>query len=138
VFALVERQGKVHSRHVADATAKTLREAIVKVASRKSHLMTDEAVQYIAVGKEFAGHSSVNHSADEYVRLGGFVHTISAIQTVPASASAIPSARKKRLKAFAARGSPIGGLTKPRTLKQKVRHFIRWRKRNASRNQRGP
>ena len=40
--------------------------------------MTDEAGQYIAVGKEFAGHSSVNHSADEYVRLGGFVHANTA------------------------------------------------------------
>ena len=78
VFALVERGGKVRSRHVADVTAKTLREAIVTVASRKSHLMTDEAGQYIAVGREFAGHSSVNHSADEYVRLGGFVHTNTA------------------------------------------------------------
>ena len=36
--------------------------------------MTDEAGQYIAVGGEFAGHGSVNHSIEEYVR-GGFWHT---------------------------------------------------------------
>jgi transposase-like protein len=78
VLALVERGGKVRSRHVADVTAATLREAVVTQASRKSHLMTDEAGQYVTVGKEFAGHSSVNHSADEYVRLGGFVHTNTA------------------------------------------------------------
>jgi len=30
--------------------------------------MTDEATQYKAVGKEFASHGAVNHSADEYVR----------------------------------------------------------------------
>jgi hypothetical protein len=56
-------------------TAKTLREAIVTQASRKSHLMTDEALVYERLGREFAGHGTVNHSADEYVRTGGFPHT---------------------------------------------------------------
>ena len=40
--------------------------------------MTDELASYVGVGKEFANHSSVNHSADEYVRLGGFVHVNTA------------------------------------------------------------
>ena len=75
VFALVEREGKVHSRHVADVSGATLREAIVTVADRKSRLMTDEAPAYKAIGKEYNGHMSVNHSANEYVRLGSFVHT---------------------------------------------------------------
>jgi transposase-like protein len=44
VFTLVERDGRARSRHVADVTAKTLREAIVTQASRKSYLMTDEAM----------------------------------------------------------------------------------------------
>jgi hypothetical protein len=43
VFSLVERDGKVRSRHVADVTAKTLRNAIVTQVDRKSYLMTDEA-----------------------------------------------------------------------------------------------
>ena len=30
--------------------------------------MTDEAPVYDKIGKEFAGHSTVNHSADEYAR----------------------------------------------------------------------
>jgi hypothetical protein len=55
-----------------------LRPIIVKHASRASHLMTDENLVYVKLGREFAGHSSVNHSADEYVRLGGFAHTNSA------------------------------------------------------------
>jgi hypothetical protein len=75
VFSLVERGAKVSSRRVADVTAATLGEAINKVADRQSHLMTDDAPTYTGIGKKFAGHSSVNHSADEYVRLGGFVHT---------------------------------------------------------------
>ena len=74
VMALVERDGDSRSFHVADVTAKALREKIVTTASRKSHLMSDEHVSYEPIGKEFAGHSTVNHSADEYVRLGGFAH----------------------------------------------------------------
>jgi transposase-like protein len=75
VFSLVEREGYVRSRHVADVTAKTLREAIVTQADRKSYLMTDEALVYEKLGQEFSGHGTVNHSADEYVRSGGFHHT---------------------------------------------------------------
>jgi transposase-like protein len=75
VFTLVEREGEARSRHVADVTAKTLREAIVTQASRKSYLMTDEALVYGRLGREFGGHGTVNHSAEEYVRTGGFHHT---------------------------------------------------------------
>lgn len=75
VFALVERDGKARSFHVAKVNAKTLRPIIVKHASRKSYLMTDESVIYPKIGDEFSGHGTVNHSADEYVRLGGFMHT---------------------------------------------------------------
>lgn len=74
VLTLVERDGHSRSFHVADVKAKTLREKIVTTVSRKSHLMTDELASYEKVGKEFANHGTVNHSANEYVRLGGFVH----------------------------------------------------------------
>jgi len=74
VFALVERDGEVRSFHVANVNAKTLRPVLVKNASRKSYLMTDESPVYPKIGKEFAGHGSVNHSADEYVR-GTFWYT---------------------------------------------------------------
>ena len=40
--------------------------------------MTDEAVVYEKIGAEFKGHGTVNHSADEYSRLGGFITTNSA------------------------------------------------------------
>lgn len=40
--------------------------------------MTDESGVYTKVGREFAGHGTVNHSANEYVRLGGFMHTNTA------------------------------------------------------------
>ncbi len=78
VMSLIERDGHVRSFHVANVTAKTLRPIIVKHASRKSTLMTDEAPVYVGVGKEFAAHRTVNHSANEYVKLGGYVHTNTA------------------------------------------------------------
>jgi transposase-like protein len=78
VLALVDRDGDSYSFHVANVKAKTLRETIVKVASRKSHLMTDELASYTKLGREFAGHTTVNHSADEYVRLAGFAHVNTA------------------------------------------------------------
>lgn len=73
VMALVERDGEARSFHIANVTAKTLRPVIVKVADRKSYLMTDELASYVSIGKEFAGHGKVNHSADEYAR-GTFWH----------------------------------------------------------------
>jgi transposase-like protein len=78
VMTLVERGGEARSFHVKNATAKTLREAAVKIASRKSYLATDENPAYTKLGKEFDGHGTVNHSANEYTRLGGFVHVNSA------------------------------------------------------------
>lgn len=72
VFALVERDGKSRSFHVANVKAKTLREIIVRTADRKSFLMTDEGPHYVNVGKEFALHCSVNHSKKEYVGPGGW------------------------------------------------------------------
>jgi transposase-like protein len=74
VMTLVERDGKSRSFHVANEKAKTLREKIVTTVSRKSHLMTDELASYEKVGKEFANHGAVCHSANEYVRDGGFTH----------------------------------------------------------------
>jgi transposase-like protein len=78
VLTLVDRDGESRSFHVANLKAKTLREKIVTTVSRKSHLMTDELTSYERVGKEFENHDTVNHSRDEYVRLGGFVHVNTA------------------------------------------------------------
>ncbi len=62
VFALVERDGRVSSHHIPNVSAKTLREILVTHADRKSYLMTDESGAYIIVGREYAGHGTVNHS----------------------------------------------------------------------------
>ena len=70
VVTLVERDGSARSFHVANVNSKTLRPIIMQTISRKSHLMTDGAPYYVKPGKEFAWHSSVDHSAGEYVRQG--------------------------------------------------------------------
>jgi transposase-like protein len=66
VFTLVERDGRARSRHVADVTAATLRPIMMKNASRKSTLNTDEALPYVKLGREFAEHRAVDHSRHEY------------------------------------------------------------------------
>lgn len=85
VVALVERDGKARAQHVADVTAKTVRHVLVTQACRKSKLNTDDALIYYWLGKEFAEHRSVNHSAGEYVSKDGKAHT----QTVEAFFSLI-------------------------------------------------
>jgi transposase-like protein len=74
VFSLVERQGKVRSFHVANVTGATLQPVMKAHIDRATYIMTDEAPVYKKTGAEFAGHGSVNHSANEYVR-AYFWHT---------------------------------------------------------------
>lgn len=74
VVALVQREGKVRSFHVAKVTGETLRSILVTNADRGSWLMTDEHAGYKTVGKEYVGHGVVNHSQREYGRKGVF-HT---------------------------------------------------------------
>jgi transposase-like protein len=78
VVALVERDGHVRSFHVANVTAKNVRDLLVTNVDRKSTLMTDESHVYTTVGREFNGHHAVNHSAGEYVAMGGFKHSNTA------------------------------------------------------------
>jgi transposase-like protein len=78
VVSLVDRDGRTKSFHVANVTAANLRPILTKHADRASHLMTDHSSLYHGVGREFASHWSVNHSAGEYVKIGGYAHVNSA------------------------------------------------------------
>lgn len=79
VVVLVERDGSARSFHVPSVTAKTLRPIMQKHADPRSHLMSDEAPIYRTLAKHFEGrHTAVNHSAEEYVRMGGFAHSNTA------------------------------------------------------------
>jgi transposase-like protein len=74
VLSLVERDGSVRSFRVPNVTAQTLRPIIVEHVHKASYLMTDDSPVYPGIGRQFAGHGSVNHSAEEYVR-AQFWHT---------------------------------------------------------------
>lgn len=73
VVTLVERGGEARSFHVDRATISNVTPIVRQNIDRETRLMTDESGIYTKVGKDFAGHESVNHSADEYVR--GDAHT---------------------------------------------------------------
>ena len=77
LIAMVERGGEVRTAKVDRVTARNLRPIIAKRVSRKSYLMTDESMVYPKIGREFDGHGTVNHSAEEYVR-SYFWHTNTA------------------------------------------------------------
>jgi transposase-like protein len=66
VVSIVQRGGKVYSRHVERVTADNLKDVINSVVRADAHLMTDMGVlRKVDVGRK---HSLVNHTADEYVR----------------------------------------------------------------------
>ncbi len=74
VLSLVERDGSVRSFHVPNVTAQTLKPIIADAVHKSSYLMTDDSPVYPGIGASFAGHGTVNHSAEEYVR-AAFWHT---------------------------------------------------------------
>jgi transposase-like protein len=68
VLTLVERGGSARSFHV-DSTAISDVMPIVRAnVAREATVMTDEASHYNEVAGEFAGHRTVKHSEDEFVR----------------------------------------------------------------------
>lgn len=68
VLSLVERGGEKRSFHVANVSAKTLRPILTAQVSEKARLMTDEMSSYTMIGRGFAQHGVVTHSAGEYAR----------------------------------------------------------------------
>lgn len=67
VFSVVQRGGKVYSKHLEKVTAANLKEVLNAVVAEDAHLMTDTGMLR---GKTtgIAKHSLVNHTNDEYVR----------------------------------------------------------------------
>jgi len=73
IVALVERGGSVRTFHIPVADKVTVTNIVRDNIAREARLHTDESKLYIGSDQYFAGHGSVRHSADEYVR--GDVHT---------------------------------------------------------------
>ncbi len=68
ILSLVERKGTVRSFHVATVGAANLKPVLLGQIDKRTHLMTDSAMRYINIGKEFSAHTSVNHEKKEYAR----------------------------------------------------------------------
>ena len=73
VFSLVERNGRVMSTPVGRVTGANLKSIIRQNVDRSTIIMTDDFSSYNGLGRDFAEHHVINHSAKEYVR--GNVHT---------------------------------------------------------------
>jgi transposase-like protein len=68
VLSLLDRDtGAKRSIVIDNMRIGTIAEIVTANVAKEAILMTDEATHYRQIGREFAGHSVVNHSADEYV-----------------------------------------------------------------------
>jgi transposase-like protein len=77
LLSLVDREsGRARSFVVENFKAETLAPILSANIAREARLLTDEARHYISLGRDFAGHATVNHGAEEYVsRVDPTVHT---------------------------------------------------------------
>lgn len=77
VFGLVERGGKVRTRHITGKEFAGIKRAMVQNIAKDANLMTDEARMYVNLGKRYASHQKVNHSQKEYAREGDSGESVS-------------------------------------------------------------
>ena len=68
ILALVERDGATRAFHVARVDHKNLKPILLSQIKQDTHLMTDGASHYRAVGREFHMHESTNHAQKEYAK----------------------------------------------------------------------
>ena len=73
VMTLVERGGGARSFHIDSASLAEVVPIVRDNVRRESRLMTDAAIHYKGIGKDFAEHGRVHHEREEYVR--GDIHT---------------------------------------------------------------
>jgi transposase-like protein len=68
VLTLVRRGGEARSFHVDSTAIASIVPVLRANIKAETKVMTDEAVQYKNLSKDFPLHDSVNHKAEEYVR----------------------------------------------------------------------
>jgi transposase-like protein len=78
VIALVERNGRARSFHVANVTGKNVRSLLGTNIDRKSTLMTDQGAAFKMAGMDYPLHLTVNHSIKQFVRLDRVSHSNTA------------------------------------------------------------
>lgn len=70
IVSIVERGGEVRSQVMPNVNSETIRQPIRENVDTQATLETDASPVYNEVGKEFANHETVDHSAGEYARGG--------------------------------------------------------------------
>jgi transposase-like protein len=83
VLTLVERGGGARSFHIDGAAISDIAPIVRANVSREATIMTDEAKHYYGVGDEFAGHGTVKHSEDEYVRHEAWIDKADRLHVEP-------------------------------------------------------
>jgi transposase-like protein len=68
VLTLVQRDGKTRSFHVANIDAANLKPILMANIKKDTHLMTDGAQHYRAMGREFALHEYTDHVSKQYAK----------------------------------------------------------------------
>ena len=76
VLVAAQRQGQVRSALIDSDQTAELRPLVESFVDQQAHLMTDENWAYQQIGKDYAAHSWVTHSAKEFAR--GDVHNNTA------------------------------------------------------------
>jgi transposase-like protein len=77
VFAMVQRDGSIRRKVIADVTAKTLHSAICEAVSPDARIMTDEFPAYRGLGEKLGGgHDVIRHKDGHYA--DGDIHTNTA------------------------------------------------------------
>jgi transposase-like protein len=68
VLTLVERGGSARSFHIDGKAIRDFMPIIRENVARETRMNTDEAKHYYDLGKDYAGHDTVSHRYEEYVR----------------------------------------------------------------------
>src|SRR5437667_439692 len=70
IFALVVRDGRARSFHVANVDHRTLKPILKAQIAKDSHLITDAAIHYREMQREggYLSHETTNHAAKEYAK----------------------------------------------------------------------
>lgn len=82
VVTLVERGGSARSFHANSTTIADIAPIVRTNIRRESDLMTDQAVWYKSLGREFASHETVDHSKEEYVRGRAHTNTVEGFYSI--------------------------------------------------------
>ncbi len=82
VMTLVERNGRVRTTQLERVNEENLDAVLRTYVDRNATLMTDDAPCYDKLGKDFAGHQSVNHSVHEYVRETAHINSAESVHAI--------------------------------------------------------